>query len=203
MLESSSMWCWQDKEHCMFRCNFATDVIFSWQTFQTAVFVQSFSNYTVVDFNISSGAWSDFGVALLGRLSVLNALFGNYRITPRWQAAASDSLKSLLMSFLVVITMTHLNASDLQTLKTSAFTEALNTRWWSVKVHLNSGTWLLLTILIPVQAAKVYFSFSHTASAFWLNFVKWIMTRCHYSCATSDAQRHVVHLRLYLPHFKT
>lgn len=116
MFESSSLWCWQDflhpclvcpKNTAMFRCDFATDVIFSCQTFQTAVFVQSFSNYTVVNFEISSGARSDFGVALLRRLSVLNALFGNDRITPRWQAAASESLKSLLMSF-VVITMTHI-----------------------------------------------------------------------------------------------
>ena len=65
------------------------------------------------------------------------------------------------------------------------------TCWWSVnRVHLISCTWLLLILLILFH--KAAFSFSHIASVFWLNV-----------CEINYHKVYYVHLRLYLPNFKT
>lgn len=61
--------------------------------------------------------------------------------------------RSRVMSFLLAIVLTHgLNVSVQQTTKAPAHPD-------DQLVHLISSTWLLLTLLIPVETVRIYFSF--------------------------------------------
>lgn len=77
--------------------------------------------------------------------------------------AKSCSFSIIADIFACCVKLTHLNSSELQTVKTSAFVEVL-----TLQAHLISSTWLLVSPLIP--EVRVYLT-SHRTSEYCENLL--------------------------------
>lgn len=65
------------------------------------------------------------------------------------------------MSSFLALCCTHLNAPDLQPAKTSAFIEAVTlSDDQFYQVHFINSTWLLLTLLVPLEALRIFLVFN-------------------------------------------
>lgn len=65
------------------------------------------------------------------------------------------------MSSFLALCCTHLNAPDLQPAKTSFFLEAVTlSDDQFYQVHFINSTWLLLTLLVPLEALRIFFVFN-------------------------------------------